>query len=163
MAAVSMTAETVFEPDRIVRALNYSGVEYVIVGGLAVAAHGVVRATRDLDLVPAGSEANMDRLARCFVALGAERPVEEQLTGATLGRPVSFTVTTRHGEVQLLNRMHGVPPFEQLERDQVTVEIAPDVLAPVCSLPHMREMKRAADRPRDRVDLAELDELHGTG
>ena len=44
-------------------ALNASGVAYVIVGGLAVAAHGVVRATRDLDLVPEPSAENLDRLA----------------------------------------------------------------------------------------------------
>jgi hypothetical protein len=158
-----MIAETIFEPERIVGALNDTGAEYVIVGGLAVAAYGVVRATRDLDLVPAGSDANMDRLARCLVALGAEHPIENQLTGASLARLVSFKVTTRHGEVQVLNRMHGVPPFEQLERGKITVEIAPDVLAPICSLPHLRAMKRAADRPRDRVDLTELEELHGTG
>jgi hypothetical protein len=156
-----MTAEPVFEPDRVVRALNDEGVEYVVVGGLAVAAHGVVRATRDLDLVPAGNELNMDRLAQCLTALGGQHPIEELLTGAALARPVSFKVATRHGDVQVLNRMHGVPPFEQLQRDQMTVEIASDVLAPVCSLDHLRAMKRAADRPRDRVDLAELEELHG--
>jgi hypothetical protein len=76
---------------------------------------------------------------------------------------VRFRVTTRQGEVQVLNRMRGVPPFEELQRDQIAVEIAPSVLAPVCSLPHLRAMKRAADRPRDRVDLTELEELHGAG
>ena len=158
-----MTAETVFEPERVVRALNDAGVAYVVVGGLAVAAHGVVRATRDLDIVPRPTESNMDRLARCLVALGGRHPIEETLTGTALARPVSFKVTTRHGEVQVLNGMHGVPPFEQLQRDQITVEIAPHALAPVCSLAHLRAMKRAAGRPRDHVDLAELDELNGVG
>ena len=37
-----MTAPT-FEPERIVAALNAAGVAYVIVGGIAVAAHGGVR------------------------------------------------------------------------------------------------------------------------
>lgn len=156
-----MTADAIFEPERIVGALNEVGAQYVIVGGLAVAAHGAVRATRDLNLVPAGNEPNMDRLARCLVALGARHPIGDQLTGASLARPVSFKVTTRHGEVQILNRMHGVPPFEQLDRDKITVEIAPHVRAPICSLHHLRTMKRAADRPRDRVDLTELEELHG--
>ena len=58
-----------FEPERIVAALNAGGVAYVIVGGMAVAAHGVVRATGDLDLVPEPSAENLDRLPQ-----GAQRP-----------------------------------------------------------------------------------------
>jgi hypothetical protein len=158
-----MTAEPVFDPEPIVRALNEARVDYVIVGGLAVAAHGVVRATRDLDLVPDEAETNMDRLARCLVALGGQHPIEDTITGAALARPVSFKVTTAHGDVQVLNRMRGIPSFAQLERHKITVEIAPDTLAPICSLADLRAMKRAADRPRDRVDLAELEELHGIG
>jgi hypothetical protein len=158
-----MRPEPPFEPERVVAALNAAGVEYVIVGGLAVGAHGVVRATRDLDLVPDGSSANMEELAGCLSSMGAEHPVERRLTGVSLARPVSFKVHTRHGEVQVLNRMSGVPCFDDLRAGRILVEIAEDAVAPVCSLAHLRAMKRAADRPRDRVDLAELAELHGPG
>lgn len=144
-------------------ALNAAQIEYVIVGGLAVGAHGVVRATRDLDLVAAPDQRNMERLAEALQALGGVHPIEGPLTGAALVRPASFKVQTKHGEVQVLNRMEGVPPFAELQRDQIRVEIASDTIAPVCSLAHVRAMKRAADRPRDRVDLAELEELHGPG
>ena len=129
-----MRSETPFEPERVVAALNAAGVAYVIVGGLAVGAHGVVRATRDLDLVPDGAGANMDRLAACLTALGGQHPVEDALTGTSLARPVSFKVNTRHGEVQVLNRMVGVPPFVELHDQRILVEIAVDVLAPICSL-----------------------------
>jgi hypothetical protein len=156
-----MSAEPTFAPDRLVAALNAAQVEYVIVGGLAVGAHGVVRATRDLDLVAAPDQGNMDRLADCLRALGGEHPIQGPLTGAALARPASFKVDTRHGEVQVLNRMEGVPPFAELQRDQIRVEIASDAVAPVCSLAHLRAMKQAANRPRDLVDLAELAELHG--
>lgn len=156
-----MNTEPVFEPDRLVAALNEAQIEYVIVGGLAVGAHGVVRATRDLDLVAAPEQRNMDRLAESLQALGGEHPIDGPLTGAALVRPASFKVQTKHGEVQVLNRMEGVPTFAELQRDQIRVEIASDAIAPVCSLAHLRAMKRAADRPRDRVDLAELAELHG--
>jgi hypothetical protein len=158
-----MDAEPVFEPDRIVAALNEAAVDYVIVGGLAVGAHGVVRATRDLDIVPSQEPRNMDALARCLGALGGEHPIEGPLTGAALAKPASFKVQTGHGEVQVLNRMHGVPSFGELQRDQIHVEVAPATVAPVCSLAHLRAMKHAAGRPRDRVDLAELAELHGPG
>src|ERR1700761_4994711 len=97
--------ETRFAPERIVASLNAGGVHYVIVGGLASAAHGVVRATRDLDLVPEPSAENLDRLATTLGNLAAERPV----TCVTLGRPASFKLRTCHGEVQVLNRVPGVP------------------------------------------------------
>jgi hypothetical protein len=67
------------------------------------------------------------------------------------------------GEVHVLNRMPGTPAFDDLAREAFDVEIAPGVGAPVCALRHLRQMKRASTRPRDAVDLAELDELHGPG
>lgn len=156
-----MGPEPAFAPERLVAALNAAQAQYVIVGGLAVGAHGVVRATRDLDIVCAPAEANMHRVAECLAALGGEHPVDGTLTGTSLARPVSFKVQTRYGDLQVLNRVAGVPPFDQLHADRILVTVSPGAIAPVCSLAHLRSMKRAADRPRDRADLAELDELHG--
>lgn len=150
-----------FEPERVVAALNRAEVAYVIVGGLAVAAHGVVRATRDMDIVPDLAMDNMARLAGVLRSLGGEHPIEGSLTGVTLARPVSFKVPTSHGDVQVLNRMPGVPSFSDLHAERTLVEIAPDTLAPVCSLAHLRAMKLSSGRPRDLTDVAELDELHG--
>jgi hypothetical protein len=65
MAAVELSAEGSFEPERVVRALNTAGVRYLIVGGLAAGAHGVVRATRDLDVVADADPANMDSSREC--------------------------------------------------------------------------------------------------
>src|SRR5690349_11372689 len=106
--------ETQFAPDRIVAALNAAGVAYIVVGGLAVAAHGVVRATRDLDLVPEPSPGNLDCLAAALSELGAEHPVDDRLTGSALALPVSFKLRTRHGDVQVLNRMPAVPSYAEL-------------------------------------------------
>ena len=156
-----MGADDRFEPERIVDALNSGGVRYVIVGGLAVGAHGVIRATRDLDLVPDVEPANMDRLARVLSDLGGRHPISEELTGTDLARPVSMKIQTTPGEVHVLNRMPGTPAFHELDADRLLVEIAAGVEAPICSLAHLRQMKRASERPRDAVDLAELDELHG--
>lgn len=158
-----MIDEPTFAPERLVAAFNTARVRYVIVGGLAVGAHGVVRATRDLDIVCAPAADNMERIADCLRSLGAQHPIEATLTGASLSRPASFKVRTRHGDVQVLNRLPGVPPFDELEADRLLVRISPDAVAPVCSLPHLRAMKHAAGRPRDQADLAELAELHGEG
>jgi hypothetical protein len=151
---------TRFAPERIVAALNDAGVAYVIVGGIAVAAHGVVRATRDLDLVPAPDLANLDLLAGTLSELGAEHPVDESLTGTSLARPLSFKLATRYGDVQVFNRMPAIPPYAQLRTAAVSVELGDRTIATVCSLADLRDMKIASGRPRDLVDVAELDELH---
>jgi hypothetical protein len=153
--------EPTFAPERIVAALNTGDVAYVIVGGLAVAAHGVVRATRDVDVVPEPSAENLDRLADTLMELGAEHPVDGMLTGTSLARPVSFKLRTRFGEIQVLNRMPTVPPYAALREGAITVEVGAAAIATVCSLADLRSMKLASGRPRDLVDVAELDELHG--
>jgi hypothetical protein len=160
-ADVRVTAEARFEPERVVAALNGAGIRYVVVGGLAAGAHGVVLATRNLDIVPDPDPENLDRLVAVLDDIGGRHPIEGTLTGRALGRPVSVKLDTRHGEVHVLNRMPGTPAFAELERDRLFVEIDMGVEAPVCSLGQLRQMKRASDRPRDGVDLAELDQLHG--
>src|SRR5207247_581337 len=97
MAAAELSADGGLEPERVVRALNAAGVRYLIVGGLAAGAHGVVRATRDLDLVADADPANMERLAGALGELGGEHPVSRSRTGENLARPVSMTVVTLGG------------------------------------------------------------------
>jgi hypothetical protein len=55
----------------LLRALVDGDVEFVTIGGIAMAAHRVVRATEDVDIVPEPSAANLTRLADTLVALDA--------------------------------------------------------------------------------------------
>src|SRR4051794_20053137 len=109
--------EPPFEPEAIVAALDAAGVAYVIVGGIAVAAHGVVRATGDIDIVPEPSGENLDRLAHVLTELGAEHPIDGELTGTSPARPISFKLRTQLGDLQVLNRMHAVPPYAHLRQN----------------------------------------------
>ena len=56
--------------------------------------------------------------------------------------------------------MPAVPPYAALVTSAVRVDFANES-ASVCSLADLRSMKLASGRPRDLVDVAELDELHG--
>jgi hypothetical protein len=56
----------------ILTALNRAGIRYVLVGGVALIRHGVVRATRDLDAVLEPSEDNFERL-RALIVEWAQR------------------------------------------------------------------------------------------
>jgi hypothetical protein len=112
-----VTDEGRFEPEVVIKSLHRGGVRYVVVGGLAVGAHGVVRATRELDLVPHPEPANLQTLAATLSGPGAEHPVDARLTGEALGRSVSMELRTRAGEVHVLNRMPGTAPFTELFED----------------------------------------------
>jgi hypothetical protein len=55
----------------LIAALNDGGVRFVVIGGIAVSAHGHIRATEDLDIVPAPDRDNLERLGNTLVGLGA--------------------------------------------------------------------------------------------
>ncbi len=62
-----------------------------------------------------------------------------------------------------MRRRPGLPgdlDYASHARDATTVELA-GVPVPVCSLAHLRAMKRAAGRPQDLQDLADLAIAHG--
>jgi len=63
------------DPEPLLRFLHEQGVAHILIGGVAVAAHGYPRSSNDLDLVPAPDSANLRRLARALALLHA-RPAE---------------------------------------------------------------------------------------
>jgi hypothetical protein len=105
-----------FEPEQLLAAPNAAGVAYVIVGGIAVAAHGAIRATADVDIAPDPSSTNLDTLGgdarRSWCR--ATRSTMPSRASESLSRPVSFKLHTRFGDLQLLNRMPAVPPHAHL-------------------------------------------------
>lgn len=68
------------EAKRILAALEREGVEYVLIGSMAMAAQGLIRATRDLDLFVSPTEANVERLRRALMSLYDDDPNVEQIT-----------------------------------------------------------------------------------
>lgn len=156
-----MPTEAVFDPERILLALNERGVRYVVVGGLAVAAHGVVRATADLDLVVERTWDNAAALADALRDLGAVDIDGSQraLSREGLVRRADRRFRTPHGDAHVLHEVSGVPEYAQLlPPDKYALG---DLIVPVATLAALRAMKRAAGRDKDRIDLAELDALHG--
>lgn len=144
----------------MIAALNRANVRSVVVGGLASGAHGLSVRLETWTLFRR-TQLGISRRSRVLTTLEARHPIQDRLTAPNIGMPSSIKVETRHGEVRVLNRMPGTPSFEELEADAMLVEVdagesAPDLLA---STPAPDE--HASDRPRDRVDLEELDELYG--
>jgi hypothetical protein len=157
-----------FAPDELIAALADGGVEYVLIGGLAVGAHGFPRATKDVDIVPSPDETNLRRLAAVLREIdarhfetgdfdSAEFPFDP-LKPDDLREGGNFVLATRLGRLDIMQWVPGVPgdrAFEHLVRSAVETSLGNRRLR-VCSRADLIAMKHAAGRPQDLVDLEQL-------
>lgn len=150
----------VFDLAGLLRALAEGEVRFVVIGGIAVAAHAAIRATEDLDVVPEPETENLDRLCDVLTRLDARLLLNPQRTldaevRAALKRGRNVTVSTRLGDVDVVQQLPGVPPFAALREDAMVVEIF-GVSFRVCSRRHLIAMKRARGSALDLADLERL-------
>ena len=156
------------DPLPLLRALHERGVEHIVVGGFAVNAHGFIRVTKDLDIVPSPNKENIAKLAGMLRDVDAtildsgdfqpdEMPADP--TSATdLAMGGNFCLLTELGRLDVMQWLSGVDADDlYAEFDQDAVEGNLDgVPVRVCGLEHLRAMKRAAGRPQDLEDLKRL-------
>jgi hypothetical protein len=152
-----------FDLHSLLEALHERGVRFVVIGGVAVGAHGYVRGTEDLDLVPDPAPENLKRLTAALADLEStlptvgERPFDPAGDAGVIRRGGNVTAMTRFGELDVVQRARGVPSYSQLAADAVESELL-GVPVRVCSLARLREMKEAQGRALDRADLENLPE-----
>jgi hypothetical protein len=157
-----------FQADELLLALARAGVRFIVIGGIAVGVHGYVRATKDLDIVPDPDIENLTRLARFLseveaqhVGVGEFSPEEfpyDPTDPQQLAQGANFRLDTTLGPLDVMQWVAGIdedPAFRALQRDAITVNFREHPLR-VCSLAHLRAMKRAAGREQDLLDLREL-------
>lgn len=148
--------------DQLLRRLSEAGVEFVLVGGLALNAWGVVRGTKDVDIVVAPDPENLRRVADVVVGLrGYVQTGESFLSSgpsiaAQLESGEQVAIDTDFGRLDVVQGLDGVPTYEELEARATETDVL-DVRVSVCSVEDLRAMKRAAGRTRDLADLEDLD------
>jgi predicted nucleotidyltransferase len=148
--------------DELLRRLVAADVRFVLVGGLAVNAWGVVRATRDVDIVADPTPDNLNRLAEVAVAAGGQVQTSDAFASsafsiaALLASGAQVHIETELGTLDVVQGLPGVPPYDELRSRAVNVEIA-GIDVPVCSLQDLLTMKHAAGRTRDLADLEDLE------
>jgi len=149
--------------EKPLRALAEGGVRFVVVGGLAAAAHGAARATYDVDVVYERTGGNLARLASALAPLcpylrGAPPGLPFRWDVATLERGLNFTLTTDGGDLDLLGEIVGGGRYEDLVPHSFETEMLGVTL--LClGLEKLIEVKRAAGRPKDLEAIAELELL----
>lgn len=132
--------------------LNAHRVRYLIVGGYAVAYHGYVRATGDLDLFFENESTNAEKLVTVLHEFGFALP---QIEAALFLKPKSL-IRLGHEPVklELMNDISGIS-FEQCYEQRVVARVE-GLRLPFISLDDLLTNKRAAGRSRDHADIEAL-------
>ena len=165
-----LTREAVLE---IVGSLNRDGVRFLMVGGLAVIAHGYVRATMDLDLVVDLEAENARRAICCLSRLGYQSRVPvplEDFADPTCRADwiankdlVVFSLWKNSTIGPIVIDLFVIEPFPFADawRDAMWQEHANGTRFPYVDLTRLLAMKRLAGRPKDLLDVAELTRIAG--
>ncbi|MBI1741765.1 hypothetical protein HYR54_01710 [Candidatus Acetothermia bacterium] len=136
---------------------NAQGVEYLVVGAHALAAHGHVRATNDLDVWVRPDTKNARRVLKALRAFGA--PLHD-LTEADLIIPgLIFQIGMPPLRIDVLTAIDGVE-FAEAWSARTLTQFADQAVA-VLSMEHLIKNKRAAGRTQDLADVEELEARGG--
>lgn len=134
------------------RLLNDHNVEYLLVGGFAVAFYGYPRATADMDVWVSRRRENAERIVSCLRAFGFEA---ENLTPELFESP---NRVVRMGvaplRIEVLTDIDGVA-FDECAARAETLLIG-NTPVPLISLADLKQNKRASGRPKDMDDLEHL-------
>ena len=151
--------EPPLDAERILRVLQEEGVDYVLIGGLAVQTHGHVRTTNDADLIPAPDPGNLERLANALRSLDAHvlNPGQEDATvnAQMLPRATIWQFATRDGGIDVLHEVPGGRSYAELSDHALRVRLG-EIEVPVVGLDDLIQMKLARGRPLDLEDVAAL-------
>jgi hypothetical protein len=160
-----LSLETIF------RTLNEAQARYLVVGGVAVIAHGHRRFTEDLDLVLDLSPESLSRALTALESLGY-RPIipvrihdfaspELRLNWRENRNMKVFSlVSDQHPEVTIDIFTEEPFPFDREYSRAEVKEVASNITAFVVSLPALIALKIEANRLKDRDDIEKLRKLH---
>ncbi len=141
-------------------------VEFVLIGGFALGFHGAPRGTKDVDIVPDPSPANLTRLWEALQALDAEPAEHADLQPDELPVPFSLegllgggnrALETRLGRLDVMQWVAGVDSYDEL-RARAVMDEPPEIGRPIwiAGRDDLVTMKQEAGRPQDLIDVQAL-------
>lgn len=139
----------------VLAALDRHDVDYVLVGGLALGVHGLVRATRDIDLFVRPTAENVERLRAALRSVFDDASIDE-IVAADLAGPYPVV---RYGPpdgdfvIDLIGRIGDAFAFDDLDSERRTVD---GVVIRVATTRTLYRLKKDTHRPIDRADAEAL-------
>jgi predicted nucleotidyltransferase len=153
----------------ILAELSQEGVDFLVIGGVAVGFHGHVRATKDVDVVPAPGEENLQKLVRVLERLEAVVEGADEFEAGELPDPLdpqaiglggNWVLLTRLGRLDLMQWLGDSPLWEELSPAAVEEQIG-GIPIKFVSYEDLVKLKELAARPEDLADLKRLREARG--
>lgn len=153
----------------ILAELNRGGVEFLVIGGVAVGFHGYVRATKDVDIVPAPDSENLERLASLLSRLDAEIEGADEFEEGELPDPLdpdalalrgNWVLRTRLGRFDVMQWIGDEPLWEKLSPTALDADVD-GLRIKVVSYEDLVALKEMAGRPEDLTDLRRLRQARG--
>jgi hypothetical protein len=143
----------------VITAANEVGLPYVVIGGFAVIANQYVRGTEDVDLLVNDDHSFDLELSRFLDHIEARRNGAPVPAGA-IADAETMRVNSRFGQVDILRA--GDPPVDFASVSGAAIQLTyRGQRARIASLASLVAFKRIAGRPRDQLDLVELERIHG--
>ena len=150
---------TLEEVKAVLTALVDEGVDFVVIGSMAMAAQGLPRATQDLDLFVAPALDNLEALKRALKSLFDDPSIDEIDPQELAGRYPAVEYVPPHGRYSLdfLTRLGEAFSWKDLEAGSQEIDLG-DLKIRVASPQMLYRMKRDTVRLQDRVDAARIRE-----
>lgn len=110
--------------EKFLAILNRAKVEYVVIGGVAMVAHGSAKATFDLDVCYNRSKQNIERLCRALEPLhprlrGAPKNLPFRFDAKTVSAGLNFTLATDLGDFDVLGEVAGLGFYDAVCKSSV--------------------------------------------
>lgn len=138
----------------ILSAFESAGVDYLLVGAYALAAHGHPRATGDIDLWVRPTQENAECVLQALQSFGA--PLSAVRREDFAKPEVVFQIGVSPRRIDILTSIDGVA-FSPAWEDRMEVEME-EIVVPVISRAHFIQNKKALGRVQDRADIKRLEE-----
>lgn len=143
---------------RVLRAFQAAGLEYVLIGAVAMGFHGLVRATEDLDLFIRATPENIEKLRSALRAAYEGDPnIDEISSEDLLGEYPVVRYVPPSGDLyfDLMTRLGSAASFETIDSEVQEVDGTQIRIATPAAL---YRLKKGTVRSQDHVDAAALRE-----
>jgi len=146
--------------EKFLSILSRGEVEYVVIGGVAMVAHGSAKATFDLDVCYNRSKQNIEKLCRVLARLhprlrGAPKNLPFRFDAKTVAAGLNFTLARDLGDFDLLGEVAGLGFYDAVYKSSVLKRVE-KISCRVLTLDGLYRSKTAVGRDKDLEALKEI-------